>query len=121
MLTVALLLIPSLNPAAAQGSDDWPMFHHDARHTGYTSAAGHLSNPMSRWGYTLYYFPNGPIAADVDGDGEMEVIVTDASSRIYRFDGDSGTLEWSKRLGVYGYGIVVTRPRPTWTGTAPSR
>jgi len=84
------------------------MFHHDARNTGYTSAAGHLSNSMSRWDYTLHFWPNGPVAADVDGDGKTEVVVTDGRSWIYCFDGASGTLEWSKRLGTYGYGILVT-------------
>ena len=61
---------------------------------------------MSRWDYTLHFWPNGPVAADVDGDGEMKVVVTDGRSGS-TFDGASGTLKWSKRLGTYGYGILI--------------
>ena len=54
-------------------------------------------------GSTLWSFPTSgcndasPLIVDVDGDGELEVVVPCSSTcRVYSLDGASGTVEWMK-------------------------
>ncbi len=83
-------------PRSIPTPSPWVMFHHDSQHTGFISGTGDIipsTGPIVRWKYkvtdpapvdaytdptnTVYYrwtssFP----LADLDGDGQLEVIVT---------------------------------------------
>ncbi len=72
------------------------------------SMKGAMSSPVLKW----HYAASNPVewkhsaAADLDGDGSMEVLITSRDTRLYCLDGTTGQLEW-----FFGTGnIVETSP-----------
>ena len=73
----------------ALAPDPWPMFHHDAQHTGVADGRGRIDPdlaPLVRWRYPVYVSASVPITnirwtstlplGDLDGDGTLEIVVT---------------------------------------------
>jgi len=74
---------------------DWPMFHHDINHTGYTDGKGNISYPAKKWSYTTDgMVASSPALGDIDGDGEIEVVVGSDDNNVYAIDGITGNKEW---------------------------
>jgi len=83
---------------------DWPMFRHDAAHTGYAGGVGAfaLSEPVLKWRYQVSGFEvdlTSPVVGDVDNDGFLEVVVGSYrygpnDGAIYCLDGCTGTEKW---------------------------
>ncbi len=70
VLTFSMFFCLVLSPAAVayanSSSDDWPMFHHDLTHTGYSTSTPTLTNATLLWNYTTDSVV-GASAAIVDG------------------------------------------------------
>lgn len=77
---------------------NWPMFHHDARNSGYSSfetSAVTYTEPYLLWSYdTMAPVAGSPVVADVDKDGTKEVLIASGPSILHCFDED-GILEWT--------------------------
>lgn len=75
---------------------DWPMFHHDIRHTGYTDGIGDIKDsPKLKWSYKTGGFVRSSTAiADIDNDSQMDVFATSFDSNIYMLNGLDGNEEW---------------------------
>jgi len=65
------------------GSNDWPVYRHDAALTGVSPGQGRIHKPEIKWEYYLgpppvtlatVRKPENPNAADLDGDGTLEPI-----------------------------------------------
>src|SRR5258706_15854925 len=66
----------SVSVCAPSARADWPIARHDAKRTGATDAGGEIRKPVP---YFKHYLGGiiddvGLITADVDGDGEGDVI-----------------------------------------------
>ena len=92
-MCLMLALVASLvagSPAHAELADTpWPMFMHDARHTGQSEYAG-PSNPEFAWSYATGYYVFSSPALGSDG----RVHVGSFDNRLYAIASD-GALEWS--------------------------
>ncbi|XES78587.1 MAG: PQQ-binding-like beta-propeller repeat protein [Candidatus Bathyarchaeia archaeon] len=87
--TASTASIESLTTAAdLSDSNDWPMFHHDVGHTGFSSSSGPKTN-QTRWFFTT----GGAIeTSPVVVDGRVYFGSDDGS--IYAVDAQDGTLIW---------------------------
>lgn len=95
LLTSFCVITPEWRVQAASSSgDDWPMFHHDAAHTGY-SRSSVPTTPVIVWSYPT----DGPIA---DSPVIAEGIVYFSSwsfygdYRVYALNASTGTLIWNR-------------------------
>jgi len=72
----------------------WPMFHHDLRHTGYSTSKAPKNN-NTLWNYTTGYslFRSSPAVAD----GKVFIGSTDCV--VYALDKNTGALLWSYATG----------------------
>jgi len=92
---LGIIAILVLLTSVAQASD-WPMFHHDLRHTGYTTEK--VSDELELlWSYETgschdYYYSSPAVA-----DGK--VFVGSYDGKIYCLDEDDGSLIWSYLTG----------------------
>lgn len=84
----ALTLFCCLCGAVTPGADEWPIFHHDLQHTGFSSSRmpPHL---RETW---MYKECRGPEARIVISEGRL--FVTDYYI-IYSLDIEDGSLIWS--------------------------
>jgi len=90
---------------AANGS--WQMFYGSRRHTGFQMMRGNLSSGRYvKWTYTTgSYVESSPAIGDINGDGQIEVVVGSGDGRVYALRGTNGTLLWS-----FTTGSVVSSP-----------
>jgi eukaryotic-like serine/threonine-protein kinase len=103
---LALVLLVALAgafviPASAQtdsAGSDWPMFHHDAAHTGYTASEGPRANPTALWTYKI----NGSTDLDpVIDSGKLYFSAHTANSSgfiqntVFCFDALTGEENWN--------------------------
>jgi len=98
-----LIFLLSAGPASTQASD-WPWPRHDLTNTAATDLlADFATKPSLSWSFTLQTFDGGayPVAADLDGDGRLELIVGDATGILYCLDAALGTLNWSTQLPAF--------------------
>jgi outer membrane protein assembly factor BamB len=82
---------------AASSVDDWPVFRHDAFHTGFSSGKTPTSSVVQLWNYTLDVSSLSAPAYPVVADGLVYVGSADYS--IYCFEGSTGEKVWSFATG----------------------
>ncbi|MEF8879043.1 MAG: PQQ-binding-like beta-propeller repeat protein [Candidatus Thermoplasmatota archaeon] len=91
---LATVTIDVITPAT------WPMFQHHIEHTGFISESGEIGNPSIKWSFLAGLDSSCGdqdtqiISRDVDGDGEIEVILSNSSSDLYCINGATGNQEW---------------------------
>ena len=84
-----LAVLPEPYVKAVYSGDDWPMFHHDLAHTGYTSSSAPTSTPTVAWSFNT----RSPIrTAPAVSSGY--VYVTDDYG-LYALDASTGAQLWS--------------------------
>lgn len=95
------LSCPTQVAAPITEEDNWPMFHHDAHNSGYSSLETSLvthTEPYLLWSYeAMGQVAGSPVVADVDKDGTKEVFIESAAYGgpiLYCFD-ESGVLKWT--------------------------
>ena len=114
-------VIPSLTstpkvtptPTPTMPAEDWPMFHHDARHTGYSTSTAPDTNQVL-WSYKAgNYVASSPVVADgkvfVYSGDEWYDDRPNPSNKIYALDKDTGEVIWVKS---YETGIGALDPSP---------
>ncbi len=109
MILIAFLVgITPLALAYPPLTNDWPKFHGNLENTGvaYSTLYG-IPTPQLLWSYTTdnTMSPSSPSLADIDGDGNLEVVIGTANfantGGIYVIKAD-GTLLWKYETGDYG-------------------
>jgi len=97
--TLGIIAILVLLPGVAQ-ADDWPMFHHDPAHTGYTTES--ISDDLE----LLWSYQTGNCVDSSPAVANGKVFVGSRDEKIYCLDEDTGNLFWSYKTG----GNVVSSP-----------
>jgi len=82
---------------AASSVNDWPIFRHDAFHTGFSSGTAPTSSVVQLWNYTIDVSPLSGPASPVVANGL--VYVGSADYNIYCFEGSTGAKVWSFATG----------------------
>jgi outer membrane protein assembly factor BamB len=100
VLLLILILVSSTTvtffPVHAVASvDDWPMFHRDPEHTGYTNSAGPKTTPIVLWSRTVETRVSSSPAV-VDG------IVYVSSDGLHAFNASTGVEIWALNTGGVG-------------------
>jgi hypothetical protein len=96
---------------------EWPMFRHDLEHTGKSDGKGTIvqkpNNP--KWKFeTGDKIRSSPVIADIDGDGQAEIIVGSYDRKIYslREKNDDVEIHWifdpMEELGDSGQQVYST-------------
>jgi eukaryotic-like serine/threonine-protein kinase len=90
-----------LSVYAVSSADDWPMYHNDAAHTGYSNGTAPTTLPVQLWNYT---FENDPLSTPhspvvVDGF----VYVNSAEYSLSCFDASTGANIWNFPVVSYAY------------------
>lgn len=91
-----LLVIVVFAVFAVPAGGDWPLFHHDVEHTGYTLEYSEYvgADLVLLWNYTagggIY---SSPVIGDLDGDGIEEVVFGSDDGFVYALD-YNGTVAW---------------------------
>lgn len=102
LLLVLVLLAGPLSGLAL--SSDWPWPRHDSTNCAVASVGANFSSaPSLIWSFELPVIDAGtyPVAADLERDGRLELIVGDATGTIYCLDAALGTLRWSRQLPAF--------------------
>jgi len=83
---------------AASSVNDWPIFRHDAFHTGFSSGTAPTSSVVQVWNYTIDDAGSRTVSASpVVANGL--VYVGSADYNIYCFEGSTGAKVWSFATG----------------------
>jgi len=86
-LLVLLVILP------LSSAESWPMYRHDAQHTGYASSSAPANNSI-RWTYET---DNGIFSSPAVY--ENKVYVGSFDKNLYCLDANTGTLLWSYEIG----------------------
>ncbi len=90
LLTTLLIAGPVLGDAGV-----WTEARHDSGNSGYAPGTGDMGKDIiEKWNYSGVSFLNHVLVADLDGDGENEV-VTSTPNQIDVLNGETGDIEWS--------------------------
>ncbi len=82
-LTVVLILLTSSTAGVLSASvDDWPMFHHDAQHTGYSPSKA-PKTPNVMWNASV-----GPFVSSSPAFGKGRLYIGSTDGKMYIFDAD---------------------------------
>ena len=101
---LCLVVLSGMLSAPRARASDWPYPRHDAANRAVASVGANFGTaPQARWSFDLQTFDAGtyPVAADLDRDGRLELIVGDAAGTIYCLDAALGTLRWSRQLPAF--------------------
>ncbi|MFH1402649.1 MAG: PQQ-binding-like beta-propeller repeat protein [Candidatus Altiarchaeota archaeon] len=108
----AFLLLSAMASSSQSAVEaSWPAYKHDASRSGYTQA----ESAASFEDYTLLWsFPTGrsvkttPLAADLDGDGLLEIVAASSDGVLYVIDSEGG-LVWNRSFSgpIYSTPSVV--------------
>jgi outer membrane protein assembly factor BamB len=79
----------ALRANAASSGDDWPMFHHDLAHTGYSTSSA-LTTPVVLW-----TAPKGYGGSPVVADGYVYILDL---GNLYCINGSNGHQVWNQSL-----------------------
>ena len=101
----------SLILVLSQVVGDWPMWAGEPSHKALQLMMGAIDAPTIKWGFATGDEVEWQFSAiaDVDGDGEMEVVMGSWDRKIYCLQGSDGTLEWSYATGgeIYSSPVVA--------------
>jgi outer membrane protein assembly factor BamB len=78
---------------AASSADEWPLYHHDAAHTGYSNGTVPTTLPVQSWNYTLELdplsTPHSPAVADgfvyVNSEYNLSCLEASTGANIWSF------------------------------------
>ena len=90
LLVSPLLFFQTSNVQAAVSGDDWPMFHHDLAHTGYSTSSQLTTKPVELWA-SPKGFGGSPIVA-------MGYVYIMDSSNLYCIRTSDGHQVWNQSL-----------------------
>ena len=114
-LLLTLVVLLTLGALGTSNSDpgrsrEWPTRSFDFRRTGYTTLKGYVTSARLKWKFYAYdQVWSTPVVADVDEDGDMEVVVATKGGYLFSVDGKTGEREWV--LVEYFYaGDMYTTP-----------
>jgi outer membrane protein assembly factor BamB len=99
ILLVQVCTLPALSLVDASFSTDWPMFHHDSTHSGYTNSTVPTIPLAQVW--------NRTIGVDVLSSPESPSVVNgyiyvgDGDHNVYCFKASTGAVVWSYPTGNY--------------------
>ncbi len=83
-----------------------PSFRYDEKRTGISYLSSNIVNPGQRWSFeTNAAGGSMPMAGDIDGDGEVEIVYGTSDGTLYAVD-ENGQEEWS----FQGIGPFYTPP-----------
>src|SRR4030042_1094029 len=103
VLLVSVFLLSALvgvNKVSAAGAYDWPMFHHDLQHTGYSASPAPSTN-QTLWSYTT-----GASVYSSPAVTNGVVYVGSMDDNVYALDAATGALIWNYTTG----GDVFSNP-----------
>jgi outer membrane protein assembly factor BamB len=98
-LIFCLLTISIIGSTVAAA--DWPMFHYDSSHTGYTTDAGPLTNNVL-WKYTT----GGTVESSIVISGGY-VYAPSADNNVYCLNATTGHQVWNYTTGGYVWGPAI--------------
>jgi outer membrane protein assembly factor BamB/PKD repeat protein len=93
LLISTLLFAVKLQPVKAS-VDWWPMFHHDLRHTGYSTSKAPNTN-QTLWTYTT----GGAVAFSSPAVVDGKAFIGSDDSKVYALDASTGAFLWSYTTG----------------------
>jgi outer membrane protein assembly factor BamB/ABC-type transport system substrate-binding protein len=76
-------------------SPDWPMFHHDLGHSGYSTSAGSTTNQ------TLWIYKTGGYVGSSPAVANGIVYVGSYDDNVYALNATTGALVWKYKTGSY--------------------
>lgn len=85
---------------AASSADDWPMYHNDVVHTGYSNGTASITLPAQLWSYTLELYPSSIPHPPAVTDGFVYV---NSEYNLSCFDASTGANIWNFPVVSYGY------------------
>ncbi len=85
---------------AASSADDWPMYHHDVSHTGYSNGTASTTLPAQLWNYTLELDPSSSPHSPAVTDGFVYVT---SIHNLSCFDASTGANIWNFPVVSYAY------------------
>jgi outer membrane protein assembly factor BamB len=110
-ILIVLLLSAALSPMASQllfisatSLDNWPMFHNDLSHSGYSTSSSSPATPSLLWNFTT----NGPVSASptiVDD----RVYVGSLRGIAYCLNAKDGNIIWNYTVHARTQGLQVAR------------
>jgi outer membrane protein assembly factor BamB len=80
---------------AASSDDDWPMFQHDATHTGYSASTTTATNWTIAWSFLHGQNPGSTYRTPVIANGYLYITDEDY---LYCLNASSGKLKWNQSL-----------------------
>ena len=86
----------------SQVAGDWPMWAGEPSHRALQVMMGAIDAPVIKWSFATGDEVEWQFSAiaDVDGDGEAEVVFGSLDRNVYCLRGSDGSLEWSYAAGV---------------------
>jgi outer membrane protein assembly factor BamB len=85
---------------AASSADDWPMYHHDVTHTGYSNGTVSTTLPAQLWNYTLELDPSSNPHPPAVTDG---FVYLTSIHNLSCFDASTGANIWNFPIVSYAY------------------
>ena len=83
---------------AASGADEWPMYHHDVAHTGYSDGRVPTTLPSQLWNYTLELDPSSNPHPPAVTDG---FVYLTSIHNLSCFDASTGANIWNFPVASY--------------------
>jgi len=93
----------------------WPMFHHDPRHTGYSTSTAPKTN-QTLWSYMIgkYMIRSSPAVAD-------GVVFMNAGAGVYALNATTGALIWSYTTGSSVYSCPAVADGVVFVGSCDNK